>query len=112
MRPGLRGGSFPRAGHGDRSRHHGVPSLRCAYLVGKLRGIFRSREHSLTFCAGEDGASRALYACSVYVLGVVLDVHEDHLLRHPVEDMLGGLAAGGAEPVLAAQLRWQPAQAR
>jgi hypothetical protein len=26
--------------------------------------------------------------------------------------MLGGLAAGGAEPVLAAQLRRQPAQAR
>jgi len=66
----------------------------------------------LTLFAGEDGAPGALYACGVYVLGVVLDVHEDHLLRYPVQNVLGGLAARVAEAILAAQFFWQPAQAR
>ena len=75
-------------------------------------GVVEGGERPLAFFAGEDGAPGALYARGVYVLGVVLDVHEDYLLRYPVQDVLGGLAARVAETLLAAQLRRQPAQAR
>ena len=64
-------------------------------------GVVEGGERPLAFFAGEDGAPGALYARGVYVLGVVLDVHEYHLLRHPVQDVLGGLGARGAGPVLA-----------
>ncbi len=69
-------------------------------------------EDPLALFAGEDRAARAHDAGRVQVLGVLLDVDEDYLLRDPVQDVLGARLAALARALLASQLGWDPTQAR
>ena len=76
-------------------------------LLAALRG-----EYSLAFLAGENRAPRAHHAGRVQVLRMLLEVEQDHLLRDPVEDVLGAPAATRAKALFTAQLFGQTAQAR
>jgi hypothetical protein len=69
-------------------------------------------EYPFTFLAGENRASCAHHAGRVQVLGMLFDVEEGYLLRDPVEDVLGALAATLAIALFTAKLLGQTAQAR
>ena len=52
--------------------------------TARASALTGQREHSFALLTFEDGAAGAPDAGGVYVLGMVLEVHESYLLRHPV----------------------------
>ncbi len=93
----------------QRLSHQGAkPAHRSRPTSGGVEG----GERLFPLLAGEDGALRAPPTGCVHVLGVVLDVNDEDLLRHPVYDVRRPFSAPTAEALLAPQLLRQPTQTR
>ena len=78
-------------------------------LHGKLPhltmlGILWHRECPCALLAVEDGAPSALYTRGMYVFRVFLEIHENYLLWHLVQDVYCSLGASVTETLFTSQL--------